>query len=85
MDRNPHEVHRVEHDPERADGALQHRRVRDVEDESLFLEHAGSALRLGDALFGQIDVGPSGKAVFLVPGALAVPQKNELWHGFYFR
>jgi hypothetical protein len=35
LDRNPHQVHFVEDDPERADGALQDRSERDVEGELL--------------------------------------------------
>src|SRR5665213_1663723 len=30
LDRHPHSVHLVEHNPKRADGALQHRRERDI-------------------------------------------------------
>jgi len=34
-------------------------------------------MRLGNALFGEIDVRPSSEAVFLVPGALAVAEQDE--------
>ena len=35
-------------------------------------------LGLGLALVGQIDVGPAGEEVFLVPDALAMTQKDKL-------
>jgi hypothetical protein len=35
---------------------------------------------LGVALFGKADVGPAGKAVFLVPDGFAVAKQNDLVH-----
>ncbi len=74
MHGNPHQIELVEHDPQGPNGALQNRRVRDVENESLLLQIAAGAARLGDALLGEIDVGPAREAVLPVPGALSVPQ-----------
>ena len=36
-------------------------------------------------MFGQVDVGPAGEAVFLVPGALAVTQQDDFVHGSHDR
>ena len=59
---------------------FEHRGVGEVEDEALFLEQVAGALRLGSALLGQVDVGPAGEAIFLVPRALAVAEKNDFVH-----
>src|SRR5690242_2213901 len=78
--RDPHQVHLVLHQPERADRALEHGGVRDVESETLLAQCGSRALRLRDAAIREIDVGPAGEAVLPVPGAFAVPKKNELSH-----
>jgi hypothetical protein len=80
MHRDPHEIHRVLHHPERADRAPEHRRVGDVEREALVAQRASGPLRFADSLLGEIDVGPAGEAIFPVPDAFAVTQKNELFH-----
>ena len=41
--------------------------------------------RLFAAALGEIDVGPAGEAVLLVPGAFAVAEQNECGHGYIQR
>jgi hypothetical protein len=67
---------------QRADGALEHRGVGDVEGETGILEQLAGLLRLGAALVGEVDVGPAGEAVFLVPGRLAMAQQYDFLHDF---
>jgi hypothetical protein len=38
--------------------------------------------RLVDSFLGQIDVGPAGEPVFLVPDGLAVPEQNDFFHDY---
>ena len=73
-------VELVEGDPARPNRALQDRRVGDVEVVAAFLEQASRRLRLGEAFLAQIDVRPAGKAVFLIPCALAMTEKDERLH-----
>ena len=80
LDRNPHQVERVERHPQRANRAREDRRVRDVERVAAFAQHTSGFRRLGSSSLGQIDVGPTGEPVFPVPRALAVSQQNELRH-----
>ena len=80
-DRDPHQVHLVERDPERADRPLQDRGEGEVEGEAGLASAAGRprAPRRTPCL-GEVDVGPAGEAVLLVPVALAVAQQDELGH-----
>jgi hypothetical protein len=84
LDRQPHHVHLVQRQPQRADGALEHRGVGQVEGEAGFAQlPAGAWLRL-DAFFGQVDVGPAGEAVFQVPGGFAVAHEYDFVHKLLF-
>ena len=74
----PHHVHLVEGDPERADRALQHRDVREVESVTERLQEPAGLARFLAAEVGQVDVGPAGEAVLLVPGAFPVPDQHDL-------
>ncbi len=80
-DRDVHQVHLVLHVPQRADRALQHGRVRDVERVARFLQQHARLLRFTDTLFGQVDIDPAGESVFLVPRRFAVADENEFVHG----
>src|SRR5262249_35919050 len=71
-----------EDDPERPDGPLEHRRVRDVEREPAFPQETRGLVRLRDPLRGQVHVGPAREPVLEVPYALAVPEQDQLLHGF---
>ena len=81
LDRQPHQVHFVERQPQRADRALQHRSVGQVEAESGFAQQLAGLARFRFALGGQVDVGPAGEAVVEVPGGFAVAHENNFVHG----
>ncbi len=77
LDGNPHAIHLVEQDPQRADRPLQHRGKGDV-DRELFLQQLAPRLgRLFTALIGQVDVVPAREQVFHVPDALSVAHENQ--------
>src|SRR4029079_10114216 len=76
--RNPHPIELLEHDPERLDRALEHRRVRQIEREPLVLEQAPGGLRLFHPELAQRHVHPPREAIIEIPLALPVAQKNEL-------
>ena len=80
LDGDPHQVQLVEGDPERADRPFQDGREGDVERESPGLQQLAGPSGLGPALVGQIDIGPAGEEIFLVPDALAMTQKYKLDH-----
>jgi len=78
--RDPHQVHLLECEPERLDGAFQHRSVRAIEDEAGLLEDFSGALRFLRTASGEVHVGPAGEPVFHVPDRLTVAQQNDLMH-----
>ena len=78
--RDPHQVQFVQRHPQRADRALEDRGVGQVEDIPFGLEGLAGALGLFAAALGEIDIGPAGKAVLLVPRTLAVAQKHQFVH-----
>ena len=71
-DRQEVAVHLVEDVLEGVDGALQIGGVADIEIVSAFLQELAAVLGFLDAFFREVDVGPSGEEVELVPLALAV-------------
>src|SRR5690606_17921076 len=75
-----HGVHGVQRDPERADGALEHRGISQVELEALFLEQFAGLTGLLAPGIGQVDVRPARKAVFKIPLAFAVAHQNKFMH-----
>jgi hypothetical protein len=72
VDRNPEQIHFVERNPHRPDGAFEDRRERDVEFHGLGSHEASGFAGFLASLDAQVDVGPAGEPVFPVPGALAV-------------
>src|SRR3954451_209366 len=78
--RNPQLVERVERDGQRLDRALEHRGERDIERVSTVAQQASCLQRLGATPFGEVDVVPAGKSVFLVPRALAVAEQDDSVH-----
>ena len=62
-DRDPHAVHLVEHDPQRPDGTLQDRGVRDIEFDAEVPELSPRGRGLVDALVRQVDVRPAGEKI----------------------
>ena len=77
LHRDPHAVHFVLNQPERTNRALQDRGVGDVDGDAFAQQFLACLARLGDALRGQIDVGPAGEEVVDVPRALAVANEDE--------
>src|SRR5262249_10871668 len=80
LDRNPQTVEAVERDVERAEGARQQRGVGDVEIVLAFAQQSSSLSGLVAPLVPQVDVGPAGEPVLLVPRALAVTEQNDFGH-----
>ena len=85
FDRDSDEVEFLEDGPEGVERALQERGVGDVEREPLFFEKLAGGFGFQAALVAEVDVGPAGEAVFVVPGAFAVADENELIHGLQIR
>jgi len=77
LDREPHHVQLVERDPQRADGAFQHRGERDVERDALGPEQLAGLLGLDESLRREVHVDPAREQVLEVPDALAVAQQDE--------
>ena len=78
--RYPHSVHYIQRDPQGADGSLKHGGIGEIEFEPRAAHRVAGFSRLGDSLLGEIDIGPSGEAVFPVPHAFAMTQQNKLFH-----
>ena len=72
----------AEHDVEGVDCALEARSVADVKVETGFFEGAAACRRLFAARVGELDIGPAGEQVELVPLGLAVTDKDELHRVF---
>src|SRR5471032_251300 len=85
LDRQVHHVHLVHAQPQRADRALEHRGVGQVEGVAGLLQHLAGRLGFGDALLGQVHVGPAGEAVREVPGGLAVAHEYDFIHLNYLQ
>src|SRR5690606_13203684 len=81
--RNPQLVELVERDPARPQRTLEHRGECDVEGVSLGAEQVSGAARLFEALDAQIDVGPPGEPVLVIPGAFAVTEQYDFEHGMH--
>ena len=77
LNRNPHQVHFIQLDPERAYRPLQYRGKGYVETESLLFHQPARLCGLLYPLIGKVDVGPAGKEVFLVPDTLSVPKQDD--------
>src|SRR5690349_23137079 len=77
FDRQPHAVHPIHDDPQRADRALQHRREAEI-DVQLFGEQLpGGVRRLAPALFRKVHIVPAGEEVLDVPDALPMANENK--------
>ena len=80
LHRNPQEIHFIAGDPQRANGPLQHRGVRDVELELLFGHQPAGLAGFRSSLLVQVDIGPAGEPVLLVPDAFAVTEEDKSIH-----
>ena len=77
---DPFQAHFLQHDPQRLDGAAQHRGVSDVEDIAAFVKQPSCLERLSTAQVGQADVRPAGEAVLQVPCALSMTDQYQFVH-----
>ena len=82
VDGQPRAVHLVQNDVQGVDGALQERRVADVEVIALLLEGLAARGGLRAAGVRQVDVGPTGEEVLQVPLGLTVTDDDELHRVF---
>ena len=80
LDRQPHEVEIVLDDPERPDRPLEERREAKIEQKPGVADQAGRPMRLSDALLGEVDIGPAGEPVLVVPGAPPVAEQEKARH-----
>src|SRR5262245_40903386 len=80
LDRNPHLIEYVQRDPQRAYRAFEHGRVSEVEKIAAFFEQAPRFCGLLPPLFGEINVGPARKTIFLIPRAETVAKQDDLVH-----
>ena len=78
--RQPGAVELVERVPQGACGALEHARVGDVEVVAFGLEQPAGLLGLLHAGVGEVDVRPSGEAVFKIPGRFTVTDQYQFVH-----
>ena len=77
-DGQPLAIHLAEHDVEGVDCALEARGVADVKVETRFFEGTAACCRLFAARVGELNIGPAGEQVELVPLGLSVTDKDEL-------
>ena len=77
-DRNPHQVHFVQDQPQRADRPLQQRRIGNVEAVAERFQLASRLPGLALPLVGQVHIGPARKPVVEIPCALPVPAEDQL-------
>ena len=73
-------VHSVEHVVQRLHGALQIGSICDIKVKTILLEQSSGGESLLLALLSQVNVGPTGEAVFHVPLALAVAYQYNSLH-----
>jgi hypothetical protein len=80
LHRQPQGVELFEHHVQGLVGALEHRGEGQVEGVALALQELAGGHRFLDPQLGEVNVGPAGEAVFLVPGGFAVAKKDDLVH-----
>jgi hypothetical protein len=78
LNRDPHAIHFVQHQPERADCPLQHGCECQVEFITLFAKQLACGLCFGTTLPSQVDIGPTREQIFQIPGALTMTDQDEL-------
>ncbi|OIQ69179.1 hypothetical protein GALL_492240 [mine drainage metagenome] len=77
----PGTVHFVKDVPQGARGAFEYAGVCHVKLVAFLFQQATSIFCLLQTERGQVDIGPAGKAVFKIPGGLAVADKDKFVHG----
>lgn len=81
FNRDPEEVELLKNGPKGVEGTFENGRVGEIESEAFTLEEFPGGFGFGAAFVAELDVGPAGEAVFLIPGAFAVADENEFIHG----
>lgn len=77
-DGQPLAIHLAEHDVEGVDRALEARSVADVKVETGFFEGSTACCGFFAARVGELNIGPAGEQVELVPLGLSVTDEDEL-------
>ena len=72
----PHQIHLVEHDPHRTDGALEYGCEYDVGHKAGLPDFGACGFRLDESELRQVDVVPTREQIFDVPYALAVTNQD---------
>src|SRR5579871_4255757 len=80
VDWNVHLVHLLECQPKRLNGALQHRRVSNIEHKTILAELLSRLGSLLQSFFTKSHVGPAGEKILLVPHTFAMSHEHELIH-----
>jgi len=80
FDRQPHQIHLIQGNPQRADRTFENRCEGAIEFDAFVFDQLTGRFRFLASLVGQIDVRPTREAVFEVPLRLTVTEKNKLRH-----
>ncbi|SAF89056.1 Uncharacterised protein [Enterobacter cloacae] len=78
LNRQPGLIQLVQNVPQGMDGTFQHRGVSKVKGEAFFFQQLTCRFCFAHAFLGQINVIPTGEAVFVVPLAFAVAHQDKL-------
>ena len=60
------------------DGTFQHRGISKIEAEAFVFQQFARRFRFANTFFGQVNIIPTGKTVFVVPLAFAMTYQNQL-------
>jgi exonuclease SbcD len=80
VDGKPHQIHLIQRDPERSNGTLEDGGVGDVEPIVVGEHLLSRDASFLDSFWTEIDIGPAGEPVLLVPGAFAVSEQYKRLH-----
>ncbi|CCJ91687.1 hypothetical protein BN132_3615 [Cronobacter turicensis 564] len=78
FNRQPGLIQPVQDVPQRVDGTFQHGGISKIKAVAFVFKQLACGFRFADAFFRQVNVVPTGKAVFVVPLAFAVTNQNQL-------
>ncbi len=78
LNRQPGLIQFIQHVPQGVDGTFQHGGISKVEAEAFVFQQFARCFRFANAFLGQVNIIPTGKAVFVVPLAFAMTNQNQL-------
>ena len=78
FNRQPRLIQLVQNVPQSVDGTFQHRGISKIKAEAFGLQQFTRCFCFAYAFFGQVNIIPTGKAVFVVPLTFAVAHQNQL-------